>query len=581
MKFRDLKLGTKQIIGFGCILLIMAGVNVFSIHKMTQLKIEIDEISRNWLPRALAISDINKNTTDFRIKQLQYAFAVDPGEQETYKTLMISYIDQIEKNRNTYEALKSDSEARNLYSDSERALYDQFERQLDRYLDLSISHLMLSRENENEEAVALLNDEASDVFNQLSATLLELVNVNKDDAQEAAVRAEETHHASRVIITSLLIATIVLSIFIAGMLVRYIAEPVSALDEAAHSVAAGNLDVTLPVRSRDEIGSLAGSFNRMTTSLREATQKMQQQREALEQANSDLEDKSQRLEKQKTEIEQTNLRLEKQKIEITKKNVELLSTMEELRNTQQQLLMKEKMAALGDLVAGIAHEINNPIGTVTSSTDVTGRCLQKIEIVLEQSCTIEQLRSNPQLPKAIKIIKDNIRVTLTAGHRIATIVKSLKNFAGLDEATYRVVDIHDGLDSTLTLLESEFRGRIEIEKQYGELPKVGCYPSQLNQVFMNLLKNAVQAIENKGVVRIQTRRQDGRVEIKISDSGRGIPAEKLSRNFDFGFSSGSERVKMGSGLVTAFNIIQKHDGEILANSEPGKGSTFTVLLPVR
>ncbi|MCB0315011.1 MAG: ATP-binding protein, partial [Calditrichaeota bacterium] len=258
-----------------------------------------------------------------------------------------------------------------------------------------------------------------------------------------------------------------------------------------------------------------------------------------------------------------------------------LSTMEELRNTQQQLLMKEKMAALGDLVAGIAHEINNPIGTVTSSTDVTGRCLQKIEIVLEQSSTIEQLRSNPQLPKAIKIIKDNIRVTLTAGHRIATIVKSLKNFAGLDEATYRVVDIHDGLDSTLTLLESEFRGRIEIEKQYGELPKVGCYPSQLNQVFMNLLKNAVQAIENKGVVRIQTRRQDGRVEIKISDSGRGIPAEKLSRIFDFGFSSGSERVKMGSGLVTAFNIIQKHDGEILANSEPGKGSTFTVLLPVR
>lgn len=532
-------------VGFAIVLLMMAGSHVYSARKMATLKAEIDEVTKNWLPRALAISDINLNTSNLRIIQLQYAFANDETGKQQRAITMISLLDEINENLDTYEHLKASSEERHLYSENERTLYSEFDQKWDQYQDLSLTIFKLIRNNKNEAAVALLNGAAQEVFSDMSADLSGLVSVNKQDSFEAAKRADLTYHSTHRMTISLYVFTLLLSVFIAAGLVRFITVPVQQLEQAAGKVAQGDLDVRLDIPGKDEIGNLTQSFDKMTTSLRQANEKTQRQAERLRAQNQDLG-----------------------------------KTMYQLKKTQNQLLMKEKMASLGDLVAGIAHEINNPIGVVISAADVSLRCLDRIESVLGKSDSTEESNNN-QLPKVFGILRDNIKVTVTAGDRIVTIVKSLKNFARLDEAEYQKVDIHEGIDSSLTLLGTELTNRIRIKKEYGEVPRIECYPGQLNQVFINLLKNACQAIENSGTIGIKTFKRKHHIHVEVSDSGKGIPNDKLSKIFDFGFSADGSRVKMGSGLTTAYSIIQKHDGEIKVKSEVGKGTTFSIILPVK
>ncbi|MCI0420006.1 MAG: ATP-binding protein, partial [Acidobacteria bacterium] len=170
---------------------------------------------------------------------------------------------------------------------------------------------------------------------------------------------------------------------------------------------------------------------------------------------------------------------------------------------------------------------------------------------------------------------------VTAGNRIAKIVRSLKNFARLDEAEFQKADLHEGLDSTLTLVHHELKNRAVVVKDYGSLPLVYCSPNQLNQVFMNLFINASQAIEDKGEIRIRTFSDDGKVCVQITDNGKGILPEHLSRIFDPGFTTKGAGVGTGLGLSICYNIIQRHKGNITVQSEPGRGTEFTITLPVQ
>ena len=156
----------------------------------------------------------------------------------------------------------------------------------------------------------------------------------------------------------------------------------------------------------------------------------------------------------------------------------------------------------------------------------------------------------------------------------------MRTFARLDEAEYQKVDIHEGVDSSLTLIESEWRGRITIEKDYTPAGELTCYASQLNQGFATLLKNAVAAIESMGTIYITTKRKNRHMHIEISDTGRGMAPAQLNKIFDFGFSAGGTRVKMRSGLSAVYNIVQRHRGTIRVESEEGKGTTFFIDLPV-
>jgi len=201
--------------------------------------------------------------------------------------------------------------------------------------------------------------------------------------------------------------------------------------------------------------------------------------------------------------------------------------------------------------------------------------------LVDSSHDLDELKSNQTFKQLVEMIKENHRITLTAGNRIAKIVRSLKNFARLDEAEFQNADLHEGLDSTLTLVHHELRNRAVVVKDYGTLPLVYCSPNQLNQVFMNLFINASQAIDGKGEIRIKTRADGAKVSIQIADTGKGILPEHLPKIFDPGFTTKGTGVGTGLGLSISYNIIQKHKGTITVESEPGKGTEFTITLPLQ
>ncbi|MFQ5632512.1 MAG: tetratricopeptide repeat protein, partial [bacterium] len=214
------------------------------------------------------------------------------------------------------------------------------------------------------------------------------------------------------------------------------------------------------------------------------------------------------------------------------KNIELAAALENLQQAQAQLIQSEKMAALGNLIAGVAHEVNSPIGVINSGIDISERAVQKVLTVLENSTTVQDTKKNKLLQRSLRILQDNNRATTVAGKRIARLVESLKNFTRLDEADLQYADVHEGIESTLALLAAKLSEQTQIVKNFGELSKIKCYPHELNQVFMTLLVNAAEAIEDKGTISIDTSANGKFVFIRIRDTGRGIPDDKINDIFD-------------------------------------------------
>ena len=280
-------------------------------------------------------------------------------------------------------------------------------------------------------------------------------------------------------------------------------------------------------------------------------------------------------------FQKEHARAENLVLDLQKSNSKLETALNELKRTQTELVQSEKMASLGEFTAGIAHEINNPVGAVTSSNDTISRCIEKIDETMRECSTLEEFKNSRSYLKIQKILKANTGVISEAGNRVSDLVQNLKNFARLDEAEFQVTDVHEGIDSSLTLIDTMLMDRITVEKNYNNIPEIPCYPSLLNQVFINILKNAAEAIEDKGTIRISTMKIVETICIRISDNGRGIPENELDKIFDLGFSTGQSKAKMGFGLSTAYNIIKKHNGAIEVVSELNSGTTFSIILPVK
>lgn len=289
---------------------------------------------------------------------------------------------------------------------------------------------------------------------------------------------------------------------------------------------------------------------------------------------------------QKEKIEEINIELNRQKNELQK-------TLEDLKQTQSQLVQSEKMASLGQLVAGIAHEINNPVTFISAGVDSLNTNLEEIRQVLdvyhritpanvaEKLKQIGELKDRIEYNEAIREINMLIESIKNGTRRTTEIVKGLRIFSRLDEDVLKTADIHEGLDSTLILLHNKYKNRIGIIKNYGELPDIECYPGQLNQVFMNILSNAIDAITDQGTITITTAISGKSVQISIRDTGKGIPGNVRNKLFEPFFTTKEVGKGTGLGLSISHGIIEKHRGSIRVSSEIGQGSEFIIVLPVK
>ena len=250
-----------------------------------------------------------------------------------------------------------------------------------------------------------------------------------------------------------------------------------------------------------------------------------------------------------------------------------------LAEAQTQLMQSEKMAALGTLVAGIAHEINTPVGAINSMQNTLVRAVEKLKETVEADYP-KACEEGGQLHRALRAIDESNKVIETGAGRITSIVRGLRNFARLDEADLKEVDIHEGLEDSLVLIHHNIKNRIEVVRNYGQIPRISCYSGRLNQVFLNILSNAQQAIEGKGVIEVTTTQADVETRVAISDTGSGMSEADLEKIFDAGFTTKGAGAGTGLGLSISHQIMEDHGGRIEVESEVGKGSTFTVVIPL-
>lgn len=248
--------------------------------------------------------------------------------------------------------------------------------------------------------------------------------------------------------------------------------------------------------------------------------------------------------------------------QINQQRDELQTALKELKDTQLQLINSEKMASLGQLVAGVAHEINTPLASINSNNSIIAKFIKQI--------------GDKEITQTLQEINELDREAVT---RISNLVKSLKKFVRLDEADLQNADINKELDLTLDLIRHETKNRIEIIKNYSQLPMIKCYPNMLNQVFMNILINACQSIEKSGKITVSTEFKDNNLIVKIKDTGKGIAKDKIDKIFAVGYTTKGVGVGTGLGLAISEKIIRKHEGEISVNSELGQGSEFVITIP--
>jgi two-component system, NtrC family, sensor kinase len=282
---------------------------------------------------------------------------------------------------------------------------------------------------------------------------------------------------------------------------------------------------------------------------------------------------------------------------LQQKNLALLDAYTELKNAQSQILHQEKMASIGQLAAGVAHEINNPMGFIMSNLNTLEKYIDKIsEFVKIQSTVIKELGEGSQQvgnwdhieekKRSLKIdyIMEDITNLIKESHdgaeRVKKIVQDLKSFSRVDEAEYKLADINSGLESTINIVWNELKYKSTLRRKYGDIPLTKCKPGQLNQVFLNLLVNASHAIEHNGEIKVQTWHEKGCIQIAITDTGSGIPEDIRSRIFEPFFTTKEVGKGTGLGLSIAYDIIKKHHGEIKVESTVGKGTTFTISIPV-
>ena len=257
---------------------------------------------------------------------------------------------------------------------------------------------------------------------------------------------------------------------------------------------------------------------------------------------------------------------------LTKTNAELAATNRKLQETQAHLVQSEKMASLGQLVAGIAHEINNPLAFVINNIFVVQQGLIRLATATSDNDTADVLARIDKMQGRINEMQEG-------AERVKDLVSKLRTFSRLDEGKYKTVNIHESIDSVLLFLRHKMENRITVERCYGTTENLSCFAGELNQVIMNVIANAIDAIEGEGKITVTTSAENGDFVIKVRDTGKGIPEHIQSRIFDPFFTTKPVGDGTGLGLAISYGIVQAHKGSIACTSKPGEGTEFIVRIP--
>jgi signal transduction histidine kinase len=409
-------------------------------------------------------------------------------------------------------------------------------------------------------------------FDRLSERLTQLKLAAATQQRLANDRLEQAETLRLQIIVISMVLSVAIAIILALFTSRAIARPLESVTQVAKAITQeSNFNLRTPVTTEDEVGSLATSLNQLVQWVGEYTQELELARQTLEQR-------------------------------VEERTQELTQALQELKLTQAQLVQNEKMSSLGQMVAGIAHEINNPINFIYGNLEyarISTHDLLKLihlyrdqyrhpsPVIQKQIEAIDLDFLQEDMPKVLSSLK-------TGAERIRKIVLSLRNFSRLDEAQIKSVDIHEGIENTLLLLNNRLKWGITVIKKYGYLPLVECYPAQLNQVFMNILTNAIDALED--VISSQLEENDNflpeivictemvdfnSIRVAIWDNGPGIPPEIRNKLFDPFFTTKPVGKGSGLGLAICYQIVEQHRGKIEVISEPGQGTEFAIALPIQ
>lgn len=359
------------------------------------------------------------------------------------------------------------------------------------------------------------------------------------------------------------ILTLILTKILGLLFTIPIIKPIKQLEIKVRAISEGDIEAAIntelvlkkPLR---EIESLADSTNTIIRKFHGFTDILENQKVLLENHKELLENQKEVLENQNAELEM--------------QNEELIQSKTQIQQQQGQLIQSEKMASVGMLTAAITHEINTPIGAINSNAQLE-------DLLLSQLLADPPLLGSEEQIEICRQIKEINDINLDACSRIIEIIKSLKTFSRLDQAEFKEANINEGIKSVLILTRNLLKRRITVHEDYAELGPVRCYPGQLNQVFMNIIVNASQAIEGEGDIYIRTEQKEQDIYIVIKDTGVGIKPEDLTKIFDPGFTTKGVGVGLGLGLYLSYNIIQNHHGEIRVHSELGKGTEFIIRIP--
>lgn len=582
MKIRTLKNRFLLIFTFGtAIILLIAALGIYGMvsGQRAYETLLAEQEALGWF-----INHMKEDVRDSRVEIFMMYSEKDAKQRLQYKDRIVA----IDKNIDVDLDLMIYSDLLN-NRDSLRKKLMELKTQWDLFKEVRYSILLpLLISGNDAEAGKVLSGVQNDRYLSMGRRLEEAYSITEKliKDQHEAINAREK---------SLIYTLLALMMFgsISGAVVFYInfrdiLFRINELKEGTDRVSHGDLSSRVAVEGEDEIASLGEAFNHMADWI-------QEDMDTMLRSERELQERNDRLNEAMVEVQQHAKVIEFAALEREKQNKQLVEM-------QSQLLQSEKMASVGQLAAGVAHEINNPVGYVNGNMSTLSAYVEDVKALdrifmefraavldgnmekeRELAAEIGRFREEKDVEFVFEDITKLLAESREGLERVTTIVRDLKHFSHVDEAERREFDINKGIESTINVAWNEIKYKAEVRRSYSELPPVFCYPQQLNQVFMNILVNAAHAIDSssgKGLIGIRTYQREDNVFVEISDNGSGIPEDKIERIFEPFYTTKPVGKGTGLGLSMAYSIINKHKGDINVRSTVGEGTTFTIRLPL-